>query len=140
MHAIMPIASQNILISQFCPYCIYVFPLKRFCEHSYQTIILRVVIVVGKLLSAYFYCNSTLWHLLFASQTYQIFCFSCDGGFPGAAWEYWVRDGLVSGGLYGDDSSCQPYEIKPCEHHVSGSYHHVLYLRYKLYFTKDTAL
>ena len=24
----------------------------------------------------------------------------CDGGFPQAAWEYWVQNGLVTGGLY----------------------------------------
>lgn len=44
----------------------------------------------------------------------------CDGGFPGSAWKYWVRHGLVSGGLYGDNSTCQPYVIPPCEHHVTG--------------------
>lgn len=44
----------------------------------------------------------------------------CDGGFPSGAWRYWVSDGLVSGGLYNDDTSCQPYEIPPCEHHVTG--------------------
>jgi len=45
----------------------------------------------------------------------------CDGGFPGSAWEYWTTHGLVSGGLYGDNSTCQPYVIPPCEHHVSGN-------------------
>lgn len=25
----------------------------------------------------------------------------CNGGFPGAAWSYWVRKGIVSGGNYG---------------------------------------
>lgn len=25
----------------------------------------------------------------------------CNGGFPQAAWEYWVQNGLVTGGLYG---------------------------------------
>lgn len=25
----------------------------------------------------------------------------CNGGFPGAAWHYWVRSGIVSGGSYG---------------------------------------
>jgi len=44
----------------------------------------------------------------------------CDGGFPGAAWEYWVESGLVSGGLYGSNQGCQPYEVKPCEHHTTG--------------------
>lgn len=25
----------------------------------------------------------------------------CNGGYPGAAWQYWVDEGLVSGGQYG---------------------------------------
>jgi len=44
----------------------------------------------------------------------------CNGGFPGSAWKYWVRKGLVSGGDYGDQNSCRPYEIQPCEHHTVG--------------------
>lgn len=47
--------------------------------------------------------------------------FGCNGGFPGAAWSYWVRKGLVSGGPYGSDQGCQPYAIAPCEHHVNGT-------------------
>lgn len=27
--------------------------------------------------------------------------FGCGGGFPGAAWHYWVRHGIVTGGAYG---------------------------------------
>lgn len=45
----------------------------------------------------------------------------CNGGFPGAAWSYWVRKGIVSGGTYGTHQGCRPYEIEPCEHHVNGS-------------------
>ncbi|XP_057654668.1 cathepsin B [Diorhabda carinulata] len=45
----------------------------------------------------------------------------CNGGFPGSAWHYWVRKGLVSGGQYGTKQGCRPYEIAPCEHHVNGS-------------------
>jgi len=44
----------------------------------------------------------------------------CDGGYPSAAWEYWVSDGIVSGGLYGVKDGCQAYEIEPCEHHTTG--------------------
>jgi len=44
----------------------------------------------------------------------------CNGGFPSAAWEYWVTTGLVSGGPYDSHQGCQPYEIAPCEHHVVG--------------------
>jgi len=47
--------------------------------------------------------------------------FGCNGGFPGAAWSYWTRKGLVSGGQYGTKDGCQPYEIEPCEHHVNGT-------------------
>ena len=42
-------------------------------------------------------------------------------GFPGAAWSYWHKKGLVTGGLYGTNDGCQPYDIKPCEHHVNGT-------------------
>ena len=47
--------------------------------------------------------------------------FGCNGGFPGAAWSYWSRKGLVSGGNYGSSQGCQPYEIEACEHHVNGT-------------------
>jgi cathepsin B len=44
----------------------------------------------------------------------------CNGGFPSAAWEYWVETGIVSGGPYNSNNGCQPYEIAPCEHHTTG--------------------
>ncbi|XP_049534180.1 cathepsin B [Anopheles darlingi] len=47
--------------------------------------------------------------------------FGCNGGFPGAAWSYWVHKGLVSGGPFGSNLGCQPYAIAPCEHHVNGT-------------------
>lgn len=47
--------------------------------------------------------------------------FGCNGGFPGAAWKYWAKKGLVSGGVYGSHKGCQPYLIKSCEHHVNGT-------------------
>ncbi|XP_054282247.1 cathepsin B-like [Macrosteles quadrilineatus] len=47
--------------------------------------------------------------------------FGCNGGFPGMAWRYWVHSGLVSGGSYGSNQGCIPYEIAPCEHHVNGT-------------------
>ncbi|XP_054153714.1 cathepsin B-like [Oppia nitens] len=46
--------------------------------------------------------------------------FGCSGGFPGAAWNYWVHTGLVSGGLYNSHKGCQPYVIAACEHHTTG--------------------
>ncbi|EDW77631.1 uncharacterized protein Dwil_GK24603 [Drosophila willistoni] len=47
--------------------------------------------------------------------------FACQGGYPGAAWAYWARKGLVSGGDYGSQQGCQPYTIEPCDHSGNGS-------------------
>ena len=47
--------------------------------------------------------------------------YGCGGGFPGMAWSFWAQTGLVTGGDYGTNDGCQPYEIKPCEHHVNGT-------------------
>jgi cathepsin B len=38
----------------------------------------------------------------------------CDGGFPSAAWDYWVRSGVVS-------NSCDPYSLPSCDHHLANS-------------------
>ncbi|XP_077990210.1 cathepsin B-like [Glandiceps talaboti] len=46
----------------------------------------------------------------------------CNGGFPSAAWEYWVNTGLVTGGQYGTNQGCQPYSLPHCDHHVTGKY------------------
>jgi len=46
--------------------------------------------------------------------------FGCNGGFPGAAWQYWVRSGLVTGGNY-QSQGCEPYPLAPCEHHINGT-------------------
>uniref|UniRef100_A0A673U887 Cathepsin B n=1 Tax=Suricata suricatta TaxID=37032 RepID=A0A673U887_SURSU len=46
---------------------------------------------------------------------------SCNGGFPAEAWNFWTKQGLVSGGLYDSHVGCRPYSIPPCEHHVNGS-------------------
>jgi cathepsin B len=43
----------------------------------------------------------------------------CEGGYPSAAWDYWVQTGLVSGGNYGG-GDCYPYKIPGCDHHVKG--------------------
>lgn len=50
--------------------------------------------------------NSTI-NFRFSSEDLVSCChtcgFGCNGGFPGAAWSYWVSKGLVSGGPYGSD-------------------------------------
>lgn len=44
-------------------------------------------------------------------------CFSCgngcDGGFPNAAWEYFMTSGIVSGNSYGQTQWCKSYTIPP---------------------------
>jgi len=37
----------------------------------------------------------------------------CDGGYPEMAWQYWVRDGVVTGGPYDSKQGCLPYEMPP---------------------------
>lgn len=37
----------------------------------------------------------------------------CNGGYPLAAWEWWTRTGVVTGGPYDSNEGCQPYEISP---------------------------
>ncbi|KAI4471004.1 cysteine protease family c1-related [Holotrichia oblita] len=68
--------------------------------------------------------NATV-HFRFSADDLVSCCYTCgmgcNGGFPGAAWNYWVRKGLVSGGRYGSNQGCRPYEISPCEHHVNGT-------------------
>ena len=43
----------------------------------------------------------------------------CNGGYPSGAWSYWCQSGIVTGDLY-DGTGCQPYTLKPCDHHVTG--------------------
>ncbi|KJH52410.1 papain family cysteine protease [Dictyocaulus viviparus] len=49
--------------------------------------------------------------------------FGCDGGFPDAAWEYFVSTGVVTGGLYGTKNACRPYEISPCGNHPNETFY-----------------
>lgn len=48
--------------------------------------------------------------------------YGCNGGYPFEAFSYWADQGLVSGGLFEDKNSCQPYAFPPCEHHTTGKY------------------
>ncbi len=45
----------------------------------------------------------------------------CNGGLVVTPWNYWMTDGIVSGGLYGSHEGCQPYEVPPCEHYENGT-------------------
>jgi len=44
----------------------------------------------------------------------------CNGGDPGAAWDYWINTGIVTGGNFGQ-GGCAPYSLAPCDHHVNGT-------------------
>ena len=44
----------------------------------------------------------------------------CNGGDIAIPFQYWFTVGLVTGGDYHDNTTCKPYEIEPCEHHVKG--------------------
>ena len=52
-----------------------------------------------------------------APQDVMTCCYSCgngcNGGFPSAAWFYFVNNGVVTGNNYGDDTMCKPYTISP---------------------------
>lgn len=41
----------------------------------------------------------------------------CNGGRPIDAFQYYEDEGLVTGGNFGDESMCYPYELAPCSHH-----------------------
>jgi len=50
-------------------------------------------------------------------------CFNtegCQGGFPLAAFRFWAKEGLPTGGDFNDKDTCAPYLVEPCEHHVEG--------------------
>ncbi|CAH8428691.1 unnamed protein product [Schistosoma turkestanicum] len=48
--------------------------------------------------------------------------FGCEGGFPGAAWDFWVDEGIVTGSSKENPTGCQPYPFPKCEHHSEGKY------------------
>jgi cathepsin B len=48
--------------------------------------------------------------------------FGCEGGYPSAAWQYWVSQGVVDGGNYNSKDGCFPYSIPNCDHHCTGKY------------------
>ncbi|GFS17327.1 cathepsin B, partial [Elysia marginata] len=47
----------------------------------------------------------------------------CNGGYPTAAYRYWIQDGVVSGGIYGSHKGCYPYEVPPCHTHTPNCTH-----------------
>lgn len=45
--------------------------------------------------------------------------YGCKGGDPYFAWDYFINQGVVTGGDYGSHEGCQPYLIKPCSNDPS---------------------
>jgi len=45
--------------------------------------------------------------------------YGCEGGFPSAAFDFWESQGIVTGGLYGDQQYCKNYPFAPCAHHTT---------------------
>ncbi|XP_023310501.1 cathepsin B-like [Anoplophora glabripennis] len=38
----------------------------------------------------------------------------CHGGYPENAWDHWVKNGIATGGAYGDTDGCKAYAYEPC--------------------------
>jgi len=66
------------------------------------------------------YCIHLKKNLTISSADLAFCCTSCgdgcEGGYPSAAWSYWVNTGLVEEG-------CWPYPFASCDHHVPNSPH-----------------
>lgn len=45
----------------------------------------------------------------------------CNGGQIGSPWNWFHSTGVVTGGQYEDTTTCFPYTMPECEHHVPGS-------------------
>lgn len=58
----------------------------------------------------------------------------CHGGEPLAAWQYWVTNGLVTGGLY-NGTGCEPYTIPP--HHHGEPYQDTPFCKHKCVNDED---
>ena len=41
----------------------------------------------------------------------------CNGGYQYSAFLFWEKNGIPTGGIYGDKNTCKPYVFPPCEHH-----------------------
>lgn len=45
----------------------------------------------------------------------------CNGGYLGPTWTYFQTVGVVTGDLFGDKTTCQPYSLPPCAHHTTST-------------------
>lgn len=42
----------------------------------------------------------------------------CFGGYPSSCFSFWKNNGIPSGGLYDDTTTCYPYFFPPCDDHM----------------------
>ncbi|XGW21937.1 hypothetical protein V3C99_004697 [Haemonchus contortus] len=49
--------------------------------------------------------------------------YGCGGGYPLEAWQFFMNEGVVSGGDYHSKDCCRPYPIHPCGHHENQTYY-----------------
>ncbi|KIH67756.1 papain family cysteine protease [Ancylostoma duodenale] len=47
----------------------------------------------------------------------------CEGGWPIEAYRWMKRDGVVTGGKYGEKNTCKPYAFYPCGRHQNEPYY-----------------
>ena len=52
----------------------------------------------------------------------NLFGTGCHGGLTWAAMNFWRDSGVISGGVYGETDTCQPYSMPRCSHHTKGCY------------------
>lgn len=46
----------------------------------------------------------------------------CNGGYTNEGWNFWIRKGLVSAGVYDSHVGCRFFpSLPPCKHHIHGS-------------------
>ena len=76
-----------------------------------RTVFLSLDFIESANISYCVWCTISLLELLniilFASLIYR---------------QFWVENGIVTGGEYSSHKGCQPYEIPKCEHHVEGPF------------------
>nr|ABU62925.1 cathepsin B [Fasciola hepatica] len=44
--------------------------------------------------------------------------YGCNGGIPAMSWDYWTREGVVTGGTLENPTGCLPYPFPKCSHGV----------------------